>query len=117
MADIIASSVSNFVADFGYSFLDEKKRNELEEMAKQDDLPVFKWISQPRQEVFSEPEVAELFSQVLSSGSALIPAFKQSFFAWEEYIFLAFLSRVERSKYALEITQQLATVIQGLSEK
>ncbi len=117
VADIIASSVSNFVADFGYSFLDEKKRNELEEMAKQDDLPVFKWISQPRQEVFSEPEVAELFSQVLSSGSALIPAFKQSFFAWEEYIFLAFLSRVERSKYALEITQQLATVIQGLSEK
>ncbi len=117
VADIIASSVSNFVMDFGYSMLGEEKKQELKATSQEEGWPVYLHIDTPAKELSSVDDVAFLFDQALSSGTALTPLFEDKFFAWEEYIFLSFISRVDRPKYSIEASRQLSEIVSNIREE
>ncbi len=117
VADIIASTVSNFVMDFGYSMLSEDKRQKLKENAEKEGWPVYCYVDVPTKAPSEMEDVALLFDKALSSGNALTPSFEEKFFSWKEYVFLSFMSRVERPKYTVEASRQLFDIVGNIKNE
>ncbi|MDE6218344.1 MAG: putative virulence factor, partial [Muribaculaceae bacterium] len=96
VADILSSVISDFVADMGYSMLPQKKIDEARETAKEHTLPIFDYIERERKSTYTEDEISEIFSSLKENPSQMTPSFDNQYYKWLEYMYIAFISHVEK---------------------
>ena len=94
VADIIVTIINDFVVDLGYSLLNDTQREGVEKVVKAQNLPVYDYINKERKSFFSEDELADIFNDIVTSGKALTPGFKDNYNRWLEYMFISFIANI-----------------------
>lgn len=116
VADIIATTVSDFVTDFGYSYLSPKQIESARRVAKEHNLPCFDWIERERQEEYDEDQLTELFDRILKSSDKHTEAYKAHLQSWIEYLYIAYIAHLNVPNINREFNDKLKQILKELSD-
>ena len=116
VADMIATTISDFVMDFGYRYLKKSQVQLFLREKKNHNIPCLNTDEQVRQEVFTEKEMTELFNTILNSSSRFTPAYEANYNSWLEYMFAAFIAHVKVPDYDREANDELQEIINMLKK-
>lgn len=114
IADMIATTISDFVMDFGYRYLLEEQIKASRRVAKEQNLSCFIWTEQERKEHFEEEEMTALFNEILSSSGRYTPAYEANYNTWLEYMYIAFIAHINVPDYDREANDKLKEVLDSL---
>ena len=114
VADMIATTISDFVTDFGYRFLTAEQLQTSRRVAGEMQLPCFDWIERDRKESYEEDEITQLFNDILSSSERYTPAYEANYNKWLEYMYVAFVAHVNVPDYDREANDELKTILEAL---
>ena len=116
VADMIATTISDFVMDFGYRYLTKAQMQLFLREKKNHNIPCLNTDEQVRQEVFTEKEMTELFNTILNSSSRFTPAYEANYNSWLEYMYAAFIAHVQVPDYDREANDELKDIINALKK-
>ena len=111
VADIMASTLNAFVNDFGYSLLTEEQIAKARSIAEDNFLPVFEYIGRERTSTFTHDELAGLFEDAFERGGGLVDSFESHYNEWLEYMTIAFIVHLRRSRLRPEVNKALGDII------
>lgn len=94
IADMIATTISDFITDFGYRYLTPEQIATSKRVSEERHLPSFDWTERPRQEHFTEEEMTALFNLILSSSDRFTPAYDANYNSWIEYMYIAYIAHI-----------------------
>ena len=112
VADVIATTISDFVVDFGYCYLQEEQTQSLRAVSRE--LPCFDWIDREHKEMYEEGEITALFDDILSSSNQITPAYDANYNCWLEYMYIAFMANVDAPIYDVEANNALKVILDEL---
>ncbi|MCR4602675.1 MAG: putative virulence factor [Prevotella sp.] len=115
VADILSSTINQFVIDLGYSLLTEKDCENAKKIAYEYQLPVFDYIGKTRQEHFEEEELTTLFDDLTDNPKAMTTSFEESYYTWLEYMCVSFIAHLDVPDYDKEANRQLTEIINNIS--
>lgn len=115
VADIVASTLNDFVNDFGYSMLTDEQREKARSLAEDNYLPVYEYIGCERPSTFSHDELAEMFENAFERGGAITESFDNRYNEWLEYMTIAFIVHLRRSELPPEVNAALGVIINKIS--
>lgn len=111
VADIIATTISDFIIDFGYKYLSGSQVEVSRNVAKEQHLPCFQQAEKERKEYYNEEEMTQLFSEILSSADRYTPAYDANYNSWLEYMYVAFIAHINVPNYDHEANDELKLVL------
>ncbi len=111
IADIISTTISDFVVTLGFDYLTEDEKDTLRRVAKEQHLPCFDWIERERKEIYDDEEMTALFDTILSSSATFTPAYESNYNSWLEFMYIAFISNVKVPKYDIEANNLLKEIL------
>lgn len=115
IADILSSTINQFVTDLGYSMLTEADRENARKMTSQYQLPVFEYIDKEHKSHFEEQELTALFDDLTDNPKALTVSFEDNYYMWLEYMYISFIAHLEIPEYDKEANHQIAEIINTLA--
>ena len=95
IADIISTTISDFIIDFGARYLNKKQIDNACKVAKSDDLPCMEWVGKERKEHFEDEELTGLFNDILSAAGQFTPAYVANYNSWLAFMYVAFLAHIQ----------------------
>lgn len=116
VADMIATTISDFVMDFGYRYLSTEEVKSARRIAQENHLLAFNWIDRERKEHFDDDEMTALFNQILSSEGQFTPAYDANYNNWLEYMYIAFIAHLNVPEYDHEANDALKVVLDALNQ-
>lgn len=117
LADLLASTINDFVLDFGYSYLNEDEKLVAEDTCRQEKLPVFNYINKESKAVYDETELTTMFNNMSTSPMNLLPSFEDNYNRWIEYMFISFVAHLNLPKYDHEANEVLEKIIVSLKKQ
>lgn len=114
IADMIATTISDFVMDFGYRYLEVEQIQTSQRVAKEQRLPCFVWSERERKEHFEEDEMTALFNDILSSAGRYTPAYEANYNTWLEYMYIAFIAHINVPDYDRAANDELKQILDGI---
>lgn len=118
VADIAATTISDFVIDMGYSSLTDKQVENARANSKQMNLPCFDWIDRERKESYTEEEMTALFDDILTSSKQFPPSYDANYNSWLEHLFVASIAHVKMPEgYNREANDELKTNLYALTNQ
>lgn len=114
VADMISTSISDFVTDFGYSLLNDEEKANAKTLAQQNNLPCADWIYRNRKESYDEPELTALFNSILCSTDHFTPSYEASYNTWLEYMYVAFIAHIKVPDFDREANNSLKRIMDRL---
>lgn len=114
VADIVATTVSDFVLDFGYHLLEPAKIENARKVSKDRELNCFNSIEQQRQENYDEDAITKLLDNILSDENEFPPSFLSYYNNWIEYMYIAFIAHLELRDYNHEANNKLKVILDEL---
>ncbi len=114
VADMIASIVSGFVMDFGYSYLSDEQIQSAKRVAAEQHLPAFNYMEKERPETYDEDEATALFNKILSLSKCFTPAYDDNYNSWLEYMYVAFVANLNVPDYDRDANDKLKTLLEAL---
>jgi hypothetical protein len=111
VADMVATKISDFVMDFGFSYLKAEAVATSKRVAKDQHLPCFDWIERERKENFAEDEMTSMMDDILSSYDRYTPAYEAQYNKWLEYMYIAFISNIQVPNYDVEANNKLKEIL------
>ena len=112
IADMIATTISDFVIDFGYRYLTDEQIASARRVAKDKDVLCFDWTDRERQEEYSDQEMTDLFDDILSSVKRFTPAYTANYNLWIEYMYIAYIAHVNvPSDFNPEANNEVADIL------
>ena len=115
IADMIATTISDFVMDFGYRYLHEEQIQTSRRVAKEEDLSCYIWTERERKEHFEEDEMTALFNDILSSSGRYTPAYEANYNTWLEYMYIAFIAHINVPEYNRDANDALKQILESLA--
>lgn len=116
VADMIATTVSDFVIDFGYRYLNDEQKQTSRRVAEEQRLPCYDWTERERKESFDEEEMTQLFNEILSSAGRYTPAYEANYNTWLEYMYVAFIAHINVPDYDRAANDELKVIIDELKK-
>lgn len=114
-ADMIATTISDYVIDFGYRYLTAEQIETSRRISREQCLPCFECTKKERKEHFDEDEMTQLFNEILSSTNRYTPAYEANYNSWLEYLYIAFIVHVNAPEYNREANDELKLILEELS--
>ena len=114
VADMIATTISDFVMDFGYRYLGEEQIQTSQRVAKENNLPCYDYVKRERKEHYEEDEMTSLFNDILSSSERYTPAYEANYNTWLEYMYIAFIAHLNVPEYNREANDALKELLESL---
>ena len=115
VADIAATTISDFIIDMGYSSLSADQVENARRISKNMNLPCFDWIDRERKENYSEEEMTVLFDEILTSANQYPPAYEANYNSWLENMFVASIAHVKMPEgYNREANDELKANLDAL---
>lgn len=114
VADMISTTISDFVTDFGYRYLDTDKVSSARRLAGENHLPCFDWIARERQEHYEESEITEVFNKILDSSERFTPSYDANYNSWIEYMYIAFIAHINVPEFDREANDALKTLLENM---
>lgn len=114
VADIIATTISDYVTDFGYRYLTPEQNATARNNARDYNLECFDWISRERKETYDSEEMTELFNEILTSARHFTPSYKANYNCWLEHMYIAHIAHDARPDCKPEANSRLNAVLQRL---
>ncbi len=111
VADIIATTISDFVTNFGFNFLSESQKEAAKRLSKENKLPAFDWISRERKEHYPEEDITTLFNSILESADRFTPSYEANYNAWLEYMYIAFIAHINVPEFDREANDRLKALL------
>ena len=111
VADTIATRISDFICDFGFSQLDDQAKASARRIAGEQHLPCYDWITRERKESYTEDEITALFDDILSSSCRFTPAYDANYNKWLEYMYIAYIANIKVPEYDIEANNLLKEII------
>ena len=115
IADMIATTISDFVMDFGYRYLDPDVVARTRRVSGEQHLSCFKWVEKERTERLDEDGMTQLFNDILSSTYQYTPAYEASYNSWLNYLYIAFIAFINVPDYDHEANEKLKTILEKLN--
>jgi len=116
VADMVATTISDFVTDFGYRYLSAEQVATARRVSKDHRLPCFNWMEKERKEHYEEEQMTALFNEILDSESRYTPAYEANFNNWLEYMFVAFIANINVPDYDHEANDTLKIILSDLKQ-
>lgn len=113
IADIISTTISDFVVTLGYDYLSEEQKETSRRVAQEQHLQCFDWIERERKEIYDDDEMTELFNSILSSTGTYTPAYDANYNCWLEFMYIAFISNIKVPKYDIEANNLLKVILES----
>ncbi len=117
VADMIATTISDFVIDWGYRYLPESQRESARSIARDFQLPCFNWIDKERKEHFEEEEMTEVFNDILSSAERYTPSYIANYNSWLEFMFVAFIAHIQAPNFDRVANEKLKELLDEIKIK
>lgn len=114
VADMISTTISDFITDFGYKYLNDEKISSARRLAAENRLQCFDWISRERQEHFEEAEMTDMFNRILDSAERLTPSYDANYNCWIEYMYIAFIAHINVPEFDRDANDALKVLIDDL---
>lgn len=114
VADIISTTISDFVMDFGYKYLSKEQKDNSFRIAKQENLDCYKTTSEPRKETYNSDELKTLFDSVFSSVRKFTPAYEANYNSWLEYMYISYIVHLNVPNYDHKANEDLKTILEDL---
>jgi hypothetical protein len=91
VSDILASTLNEFVKDWGYSYILPDKLAKCRKIDEEHMFNIFGVIEKESQKTFDEDSLTHLFSRLTSESKGLSEAFYQNYIKWFSFLTLGFL--------------------------
>lgn len=114
VADMIATTISDFVIDFGYRYLTPDVIAMVRHVSGEQHLSCFEWLEKERKERLDEDGMTQLFNDILSSTYQYTPAYEASYNSWLNYLYIAFIAFINVPDYDHEANEKLKTILEEL---
>ena len=114
VADIIASSISDFVMDFGYKYLTPEQIESSKRISENRQLNCFKSIEKERQENYDEASITQTLDMILANDDQFAPSFTDTYDKWLEYMYVAHIAHLEVKDYNHEANNKLKVILDEL---
>lgn len=114
IADMVATTISDFVMDFGYRYLDPDAVARTRRVSGEQHLSCFEWVEKERTEQLDEDGMTQLFNDILSSTYQYTPAYEASYNSWLNYLYIAFIAFINVPDYDHEANEKLKTILERL---
>lgn len=111
IADVMASTINDFVNDFGYSMLSDELKEKARELAEDNMLVVYDYIGRERPSTYTHEELGAMFEHAFENGMALTESFENRYNEWLEYMTIAFIVHLRRSALPAEVNEALGELI------
>lgn len=115
VADLIASTINNFVCDLGFSYRAETQKQSLRRVARERSLPIFNYIDKEDDVELTEEMITNLFARLNNSPDAITPAYEHNYFTWGEYVIISFIAKTDVGLGNPVANRELKTLIDKLS--
>ena len=116
VADMIATTISDFVTDFGYRYLHETQVEKAKSVLSEEKIPIDQWIGRSTKERYDEEELTAMFNEILSSSQRFTPAYDANFNTWLEYMYLSFVAHLNVPNFDREANTLLKNILTGIKE-
>lgn len=116
IADMIATTISDFVMDFGFRYLEVEQIQTSQRVAKEQKLPCYVWTERERKEHFEEDEMTALFNDILSSAGRYTPAYEANYNTWLEYMYIAFIAHINVPDYDRAANDELKIILDCIQD-
>ena len=114
IADILSSTINQFVIDLGYKMLSADDHANARKITEQYQLPVFEYIEKEHKSHFDEAELTALFNELTDNPKSMTTSFEENYYTWLEYMYVSFIAHLEVPEYDKEANHQLAEIINTL---
>ncbi|MCR4919401.1 MAG: putative virulence factor [Prevotella sp.] len=115
VADMIATTVSDFVINFGYNYLTGEQVAAARRVAAEENLsPCFEEIDTQRKECYDNDEMTELFKRILDSDRDITESYTSNLHCWFEYMFVAFIAHLNVPDYDRAANEQLKAILDNM---
>ena len=115
VADIMSSTINNFVKDFGYSYFDEATLSKVKNIVELNSLPVYRYIGREQQATYSRDELAHMFEVAFEFGSALTESFDNRYNEWLEYMTVGFVAHLKQSDLPADVNRALGALLDKIT--
>lgn len=116
IADMIATTISDFVIDFGFRYLESDQIQTSRRVSTEMHLPCFVWTERERKEHYEEEEMTALFNEILSSAGRYTPAYEANYNTWLEYMYVAFIAHINVPDYNREANEQIKLILDAIKQ-
>lgn len=116
VSDVIATTISDFVTDFGNSYLTDEQMESARKVSAEYCLPCFDWIDRDRKEEYDDDELTQLFDRILRIEGCYTEAYKANYNAWIENMFIAFIAHLNIPEYDREANNELKSILDGIRQ-
>lgn len=117
VADIVATSISDFVMDFGFRYLTPEQIASSKHITEEHKLNCFKSIEQARQENYDEAAITQLLDKILADDDEFSPSFMTYYNNWMEYMYVAYTAHLDVREYNHEANNKLKVILDELKTK
>ncbi|MBQ3844733.1 MAG: hypothetical protein II817_07155 [Bacteroidales bacterium] len=115
VADLVATTISDFIMDFGYHYLEKERIENSKRISNENKLPCFNYIGRERQESFDETAITEMFNEILTYEGRYTPSFINNYNNWIEYMYVALIAYLQVPEYDHEANAELKTILDELN--
>ncbi|MCH5328141.1 MAG: hypothetical protein J1E02_03895 [Coprobacter sp.] len=116
VADMIATTISDFVIDFGYRYLTPEQIQASRRISQDQKLNCFHYTQQERKEHFEDEEMTQLFNDILTSDAHYTPAYNDNYNRWLEFMYVAFIAHLNVPEYDREANEQLKQILDEIKK-
>ena len=115
VADMIATTISDFVINFGFNYLTSEQVASARRIAAEEHLsPCFEEIDLPRKESYDNDEMTELFNRILDSERDITESYTSNLHCWFEHMFVAFIAHLEVPNVDREANNELKAILDSM---
>jgi hypothetical protein len=114
IADLLATTISEFVTDCGYSYLSDESIERARQLVREYRLSAFNFITREHKSSYTEEEMTQIFNDMNDNPKAITASFENSYNSWLEYMVISHIAHVEARVYNVEENRLLATILNKL---
>jgi hypothetical protein len=114
VADILASTISEFVTDLGFSRLSQHQKDNAKRIAQEFNLPIFNYVGRDRKMSYTEEELTKLFDDMICNPKAITSSFENNYYSWVEYMIISHIVHLQVPEYDIEENSKLSVMLDKL---
>lgn len=115
VSDIMATTVNDFVNDFGYSLMSAELHDKARRLARENHLPAFEYIDKQQKAKFTSEELAAMFETAFDYGSPLVDSFNDRYNKWLEYMAIAYVVYMKKSDVSPQANREAGQMIESIT--
>lgn len=118
LADILSSTINNFVLDFGFKWLADDEKTKAKALCDKYNIPAFNYIMKELPATFDDAALAAMFNEMISSqkdrDNTLLPSFEDNYNKWKEYMFISFVAHLDVPDIDPEANNSIKTLLDSI---